>query len=351
MDRRLVPGAHVRHPGAPDWGLGQVQSAIGDHVTVNFEHAGKQVINAHVVTLAVVRDIPGAPSRDEEAWSMTAIGGHRPPTDPSRAKAYLERFERPTAVFDGLSDAYDRYRPDYPAPVVESWLRHLDRGAKRAGPRFVVDLASGTGISTRALARALDPGDVLIAAEPGEGMRSAFAANPGNRRASLLGARGERLPFGAGTLDAIVIAQAAHWMDRAALLAEARHALAPGGTLAFLTNNRYWEGSRFLDAYEGVLDRLSPGYRRDYRSLDYAAVLREARAVDILIRNHHWNRPFDAGGFLGLVRSTSMYKNAVEAHGAAAVEAEVRALVAAHADTAGNIVVAYETELVAGRLA
>lgn len=41
----LEPGALVRLPAAPDWGLGQVQSVIGDKVTVNFENAGKRVID------------------------------------------------------------------------------------------------------------------------------------------------------------------------------------------------------------------------------------------------------------------------------------------------------------------
>ncbi|MFN3641776.1 MAG: DUF3553 domain-containing protein [Gemmobacter sp.] len=40
------PGLIVRHPDRPDWGRGQVQSNIGGRVTVNFEHAGKQVIDA-----------------------------------------------------------------------------------------------------------------------------------------------------------------------------------------------------------------------------------------------------------------------------------------------------------------
>ncbi|CAO3425216.1 DUF3553 domain-containing protein [Azospirillum argentinense] len=53
MDDSLVPGAWVRHPTRPDWGLGQVQSAIGDRVTVNFENAGKLLINTSVVALTV----------------------------------------------------------------------------------------------------------------------------------------------------------------------------------------------------------------------------------------------------------------------------------------------------------
>lgn len=51
MKTRLVPGTYVRHPIQPDWGLGQVQSAIGDRVTVNFEQVGKQVINAGTIEL------------------------------------------------------------------------------------------------------------------------------------------------------------------------------------------------------------------------------------------------------------------------------------------------------------
>ena len=43
------PGMLVRNPARPDWGVGQVQSRIGDRVTVTFEQEGKQFIDvAHV---------------------------------------------------------------------------------------------------------------------------------------------------------------------------------------------------------------------------------------------------------------------------------------------------------------
>jgi hypothetical protein len=60
-DARFVPGALVRNPARPDWGLGQVQSAIGHRVTANFEHAGKLVINIEVVELEVVDEPEPAP--------------------------------------------------------------------------------------------------------------------------------------------------------------------------------------------------------------------------------------------------------------------------------------------------
>jgi hypothetical protein len=57
-DPFLEPGVLVRHPARSDWGLGQVQSVAGAKVTVNFEEAGKQVIDARVVALVFVGEDP-----------------------------------------------------------------------------------------------------------------------------------------------------------------------------------------------------------------------------------------------------------------------------------------------------
>ncbi|HYD06083.1 MAG TPA: DUF3553 domain-containing protein [Reyranella sp.] len=47
----LTPGDFVRNPARPDWGLGQIQSMIGHRITVNFENAGKVVIDGSVIEL------------------------------------------------------------------------------------------------------------------------------------------------------------------------------------------------------------------------------------------------------------------------------------------------------------
>jgi hypothetical protein len=51
MRAEFEPGQYVRNPRKPDWGLGQVQSAIAEKVTVMFENAGKVVVNTTQVTL------------------------------------------------------------------------------------------------------------------------------------------------------------------------------------------------------------------------------------------------------------------------------------------------------------
>mgnify|MGYP006255441053 CR=1 FL=1 len=45
------PGDKVFNPNNKDWGIGQVQSIIKDKVTVNFENAGKKVINIKNIEL------------------------------------------------------------------------------------------------------------------------------------------------------------------------------------------------------------------------------------------------------------------------------------------------------------
>jgi len=59
MNSVLEPGMIVRHPQQLDWGLGQVQSRVGDRITVNFEHQGKVVMDGRVIGLEVVWNFEG----------------------------------------------------------------------------------------------------------------------------------------------------------------------------------------------------------------------------------------------------------------------------------------------------
>ena len=50
------PGDYVVNPANKSWGIGQVQSIIGNKVTVNFENYGKRVINVENVNLEKLND-------------------------------------------------------------------------------------------------------------------------------------------------------------------------------------------------------------------------------------------------------------------------------------------------------
>jgi hypothetical protein len=54
MNEFLEPGMLVCHPERADWGTGQVQSMIGNRITVNFQHQGKVVIDGRHVQLQLV---------------------------------------------------------------------------------------------------------------------------------------------------------------------------------------------------------------------------------------------------------------------------------------------------------
>jgi len=50
------PGDRVINPLAKEWGIGQVQSIIKEKVTVNFQNAGKKVINSNNIELKKIND-------------------------------------------------------------------------------------------------------------------------------------------------------------------------------------------------------------------------------------------------------------------------------------------------------
>ena len=50
------PGDKVFNPANKDWGIGQVQSIIKYKVTVNFQNAGKKVINSKNIELKKINE-------------------------------------------------------------------------------------------------------------------------------------------------------------------------------------------------------------------------------------------------------------------------------------------------------
>ena len=52
----LTPGTLVKCPSQPSWGIGQVQSCIGNKATINFENSGKKVIDLTIVNLEIIEN-------------------------------------------------------------------------------------------------------------------------------------------------------------------------------------------------------------------------------------------------------------------------------------------------------
>lgn len=60
MRSQYSPGMWVRLPAAPEWGVGQIQSATGERVTINFEHAGKRLVMLSGAVLEILDDAAGS---------------------------------------------------------------------------------------------------------------------------------------------------------------------------------------------------------------------------------------------------------------------------------------------------
>ena len=55
MQYELEPGNFVITPSQKDWGTGQIQSIIRNKATINFENAGKRVINLNNINLEKIQ--------------------------------------------------------------------------------------------------------------------------------------------------------------------------------------------------------------------------------------------------------------------------------------------------------
>ena len=126
------------------------------------------------------------------------------------------------------AEHYDAYRPGYPAETTMFIRREAHLGHRST----VLDLAAGTGLMTRSLW----PVGRLIAVEPLAEMRAVLTKQV--PEAEVLAGFADNIPLEAGTVDAVVVAQAFHWFANEAAVREIARVLKPKGVLALVWNKR-----------------------------------------------------------------------------------------------------------------
>jgi SAM-dependent methyltransferase len=130
--------------------------------------------------------------------------------------------------FDDVADLYDRYRPGPPASVVDALIE-----ATGIGPRTrVVEFGCGTGQLSVPLAAT---GAELTCVEPGARLASIAVRNLSRfPLATVECATFEDWPVPIEVFDAVVVANAFHWLDPDLRFTKPAALLHPGGSLAIV---------------------------------------------------------------------------------------------------------------------
>ncbi len=234
--------------------------------------------------------------------------------------------------FDAWADEYDRYRPTYPGVLFELIADEL----RLPSPPEVADLGAGTGRASIAMATrgwhmtAVEPGgpmlDVLRARAAAEGLDVATVQ-----------ATAEATQLKPASVDLATAAQAFHWFDKPAALAEMARVVRPGGGIALFWNVREEGRSAFVVDYHSLLERYGGVAEGKYLQAGRASGRSETAAAVAAAdgfeepRLHElWHElSTTADAFVGMA-FTASYVRALPVERQAAIRAELTRLLARH---------------------
>src|SRR5712692_3268134 len=151
---------------------------------------------------------------------------------------------------------YVRYRPGYPAAVLE--LLRAECGLRPE--HAIADIGSGTGLLSELF---LKNGNRVLGVEPNQKMRGGGEEylHPYPGFTSVSGSA-EATTLANASVDFVTAGQAFHWFDPAAARREFARILTPGGWVAILWNDRRLEEKQLTRDYEELQERFGIDYKR-----------------------------------------------------------------------------------------
>jgi SAM-dependent methyltransferase len=206
----------------------------------------------------------------------------------------------PTERFSSRVDNYIKYRPHYPGKVIET----LQKECGLVSSSLIADVGSGTGALTELF---LQNGNRVLAVEPNREMRKAaerlLCGYPGFRSVD---ARAEATCVDADTADFVVVGQAFHWFDLRQARIEFRRILKRSGWAMVVWNEREFETTPFLVAYDQLLQTHAPDYARARHKSVYDTGLADFYgAAGFLTRAFNFRQDLDYPGVVGRLLSSS----------------------------------------------
>jgi len=135
-----------------------------------------------------------------------------------------------TLLFSGRVQNYIKYRPTYPASLLDLLVTRCGLNPKHV----IADVGSGTGILTEML---LKHGNPVFAIEPNTEMRSAAEKLLGRySNFTSVGAGAEATTIRSHSLDFVTAGQSFHWFNHPVARVEFIRILKPGGWVILIWN-------------------------------------------------------------------------------------------------------------------
>jgi SAM-dependent methyltransferase len=247
-----------------------------------------------------------------------------------------------TSRFSDRVENYVRYRPGYPAQVIQE----LQSQCGLVPSHVVADIASGTGIWTRLL---LENCNRVFGVEPNAEMREAGERllAPFANFISIAGTA-EATTLADDSVDFVTAAQAAHWFNRERARREFVRILKPGGWLVLLWNERLTESTKFLRDYEQLLLAYGTDYEEVRHERTTDAVHEFFDPSPFRERAFEMRQEFDYAGVEGRLLSSS-YAPGPEHKQHAPMLRELQRIFDANA-VGGRVAFEYKTRLYFGHL-
>lgn len=249
----------------------------------------------------------------------------------------------PTQRFTTKVDNYVKYRPSYPAEVID-FLAHE---ARLSNTSAIADVGSGTGIFTHLL---LDKGYTVYAVEPNDAMRdSAIDQLSVYTNFHSVNGTAESTTLNNHNIDLVVCAQAFHWFDQAKTKTEFKRILKPNGLVALIWNNRQIEVDEFAIAYELLLQQQGTDYKetnhRNITAVDFNNFFKNGQYQLVKYSNV---QVFDEDGLIGRSFSSSFIP-AKDTEAGAAFLSSLKQLFEQY-QVNGTVNFQYQTEIYLGKV-
>jgi ubiquinone/menaquinone biosynthesis C-methylase UbiE len=209
--------------------------------------------------------------------------------------------------FEGFADVYDQYRPRVPDAIVDL----LCAVAQVPRPALVVDVGSGTGLSTRVWAGRAER---VIGVEPSGDMRRRAEAATSAPNISYREGHSHDTHLPDACADIVTCSQSLHWMEPESAFREAARILRPGGVMAAIDCDwpptlPDWRAEAAYESFQRNVHELEKehGVSRELQRWEKAGHLGRMRASGRFRHTSevlaHGCEPGNAGRLVGLALS------------------------------------------------